>query len=173
MATAPTRTSLQNMIEVGEPALGHNFDMYFPTIPGMTDTRDITFKCQSTSIPGFQVETAKVEAHGISLPFAGGASFTQTWDVTFVESITWSVRNGMRNWKDRMRNWRTNKGLLSADYMTEPQIVLWNDEPSVVRTIQLHRVFLTAFNDQSVDGSNSATVVTAQATFAYTDHEDI
>ncbi len=173
MATSPTRTALTQMIEIGDPALGYNFDLFFPTIPGMPDTRDVTFKCQSTSLPGFQVETANVEAHGIRLPYAGAASFTQTWDVTFIETVTWSLRDGMRRWKDSMRNWRTNRGLLSAEYMTEPQIVLWDDKPSVVRTIQLHRVFLINYADQSVDGANGSTVITGQATFAYTDHEDI
>lgn len=168
-----TRSSLANMISIGDPAFTYNYDLYFPSIPGSADTRDLTFKCQSTDLPGFGVEVADVMAHGIKLPYAGAATFTQTLSVTFTESITWSVRDKLRKWKDSMRNWRTNKGLLSSQYMVDPQLVLWDDTPNVVRTIQIYRLFLETFQEIQLDGGNGNTIVTAQATFRYTDHEDI
>ena len=168
-----TRTSLVDTLSLGDPAFAHNFDLYFPTIPGLADTRHLTFACQSTSLPGFGVEVGEVLLHGVKIPYAGAATFTQSLQVTMVMSADWKIRDAFRAWKDRMRNWRTNTGLLSAEYCIDPQIVLWDDRPNVVRTIQIYRAFIETFDDVQLDGSSGANVITASITLRYTDHEDI
>lgn len=168
-----TRTALSDVISIGDPAMGHNFDLYFPTIPGSTDTRDLTFKCQGTSIPGFTTETASVDLHGVKVPYMGAAGFQQTMTVTFVESISWSIRTKLRAWRDSARNWITNKGSLSSQYCVDLQLVLWDDQPQVVKTVQIYRSFITALEDLQVDGANGSTVLVPSATFAYTYHQDL
>lgn len=167
------RTGMSDVISIGDPAMAHNFDLYFPTIPGATDTRDLTFKCQGTSIPGFTTETATVDLHGVKVPYMGAAGFSQSITVTFVESISWSVRNKLRAWRDSARNWITNTGSLANQYCVDLQLVLWDDVPNVVKTVQLYRSFILTLEDLSVDGANGGTVLVPSATFAYTYHQDM
>lgn len=168
-----TRSSMANRISIGDPAFTYNFDLYFPTIPGSADTRDLTFKCQSTDLPGFGVEATEVMLGGMKFPYSGQGTYTQTLNATFVEAVDWSVRDKMRKWNLATRDWKNNKGAMSAEYMIDPQIILWDDTPKMVRAVQIYRAFLENFQEIQMDGSNGSTVVTASITLRYTYHEDI
>ena len=165
------RTSIYDINSVGDPAQSWNFDIFFPTIPGSSDTRDLTFKAQSADLPGQGVEIVQVDLHGVKIPFAGAATYGQTFNVTFLETFDWGTREKFRRWREIMRSWRNNSGSFASVYKVNAQIALYDDTPSVVRTIQINGLFPEMIQDVNLDGSQSSAVF-VQIQFKYTDTED-
>ena len=59
------RTSYSDMSGLPDPLLSYNFDLVIPNIPGGGNTKALTIKCQSTSLPGKSLEDVTVTAHGV------------------------------------------------------------------------------------------------------------
>ena len=73
------RSGLQEVTSVLDVLQTWNWDVFINKIPGSSgDTRGLTYKCTSTSIPGSSVEQVKLEAHGVQLNYAGRRVWGQT-----------------------------------------------------------------------------------------------
>lgn len=166
------RTSLQDVLSLQDPAASYNFDLFLPNIPGSSDTRDLTFKCMTTDLPGVGVDPMDVALHGVNVPFAGRKIYTHTLAATFLETADWMTREKFRRWNEFIRSWKQNSGSLSSAYKVDSQIVLYNDIPEVVRTTNLLGLYLENMAEVQMDGGSS-TLVTLQCTFKYTMWEDV
>lgn len=166
------RTSLTDILSVGDPAQSWNFDFFLPIIPGSSSTRDLTFKCMTTDLPGTQLEPLDVALHGVQIPYAGRRMFTQTLNVTFLETHDWSTIEKFRRWAEIARSWRGNSGTMSSSYWVTGQIVLYNDIPSVVRTVQINNLWPSNIQEIQMDGSSTAPVQQS-IEFKYTDWFDV
>ncbi len=166
------RTSLQDVLSLADPAFQYNFDFFLPNIPGSSDTRDLTFKCMTTDLPGAAVEVTDAALHGVNIPFAGRKIYTHTLNATFLETADWSTREKFRRWNEFTRSWRNNSGAVAAAYKVNAAMAVYNDIPQVVRTTNLNGLFLESFNEVALDGGASG-LVTLACTFRYTDWEDV
>jgi hypothetical protein len=166
------RTSLQDVLSLQDPALSYNFDLFLPNIPGSSDTRDLTFKCMTTDLPGVAVDPVDVALHGVNVPYAGRKIYTHTLNATFLETADWMTREKFRRWNEFMRSWRNNSGSLASAYKVDSQMVLYNDIPQVVRTTNLYGLYLETMAEVALDGGAS-NLISLQCTFKYTDWVDV
>jgi len=166
------RTSLQDVLSLQDPALSYNFDLFLPNIPGSSDTRDLTFKCMTTDLPGVAVDPVDVALHGVNVPYAGRKIYTHTLNATFLETADWMTREKFRRWNEFIRSWRNNSGALASAYKVDSQMVLYNDVPQVVRTTNLYGLYLETMAEVQLDGGAS-NLISLQCTFKYTDWVDL
>lgn len=167
-----SRSSIQNVLSLGDPALSYNFDLFFPTIPGSSETRHITYRCQSTDLPGTQLENVEAGLHGVVIQYAGRRMFTQTMNVTFLETSDWATRETFRRWIATARDWRSNSGSGINTYATRALIVKYDDIPNPVSTTQINLIWPENMQEVSLDGSQGSAVM-LQVSFRYTDWETV
>ena len=165
------RTSLQNVLSLGDPAQSWNFDFFLPIIPGSSDTRDLTYRCMTSDLPGSQLEALDVALHGVQVPYAGRRMFTQTMSVTFLETVDWETSRKFVRWHEIARSWRMNSGSGSAVYWATGQMVLYNDSAEVARTIQINNIFPENVQEAQLDGSSSQ-AIQLSLTLRYTDWQE-
>lgn len=165
------RSSINDVSSLADPAQSWNFDLFLPSIPGSSDTRDLTFKCMTLDIPGTAFDPVDVALHGVTVPFPGRKIYTHQINVGFLETNDWGTREKFRRWMESMRSWRNNSGSLSSAYKVGAQIVVYNDIPEVVRTVNMTGLYPETMGEVAMDGGAS-NVVTMQITFKYTDWVD-
>lgn len=160
------RTSLYDVQAVGDPAQVWNFDLFLPAIPGSADTRALTWKCMTTALPGFLLDSVAAALHGVELRFAGRANYSHTFNSSFLETSDWSGRSQILAWKESARSWKNNSGSTSAAYKVPAQIVLYDDLPSVQRTINIYGLWPSEVADIELNGGESA-IVQMNVTWQY------
>lgn len=152
------RSSLDNVLSLQDPAQSWNFDFFLPTIPGSADTRDLTYKCMTTDLPGSGIDPVEVALHGVTLYFAGRKIYTHTMNIQFLETADWSTREKFNRWQELMRSWIENRGSLAAAYKVTSAIALYNDIPEVVRTTNIIGMWPETINEIALDGGQSGLV---------------
>jgi hypothetical protein len=155
------RSSLYDAQAVADPAQTWNFDLFLPAIPGSSDTRALTWKCMTTALPGFGLDKVEVPLHGVKLQYAGQATYTHQFNSTFLEAADWSTRSQFYVWRESARSWINNSGSFKSSYGVNGQIVVYNDLPQVVRTINVFGMWPETIADVELDGGNSAAVTLA------------
>lgn len=166
------RSSLYDVLSLNDPAQSWNFDFFLPTIPGSNDTRDLTFKCMTADLPGGGLDSVKVELHGVTVNFAGRATYTHQLQVMFLETSDWSTRDKFVKWRDSVRSWKKNSGTLASAYKVSAQLVVYNDLPQVVRTINIYGLWPETIPETTMNGGES-TAVTMQMGFQYDFWDDV
>lgn len=166
------RSAITDILSLPDPALSWNFDLFLPTIPGSSDTRDLTFKCKTAAMPGTQLESIDVELHGVTIPYAGRRMFTHDLSVTFLETMDWSTREKFRRWIATARDWRTNSGSNFATYAVTGLLITYDNIPQPVTTTQVNYMFPIDLADVELDGSQSGPVM-PQVNFKYCDWQTV
>lgn len=160
------RTSLQDLRSLPDPLQSYNWDLIIPVMPGTADSRTFTFKAQSSSIPGFLLEQTPVALHGIELRYAGRANYSHSFPVTLIETRDVGTRNMLRRWQKLARNWQTNTGSYKEVYATTIQLILYDDVPNEILSMNLVGCWPETVDDSPLD-STSSSVVTTNVTFSY------
>ena len=160
------RTSLQDVRSIGDPLQTWNWDLIIPTMPGTSDSRGFTFKCQTASIPGMLLEQVPVMLHGVELRYAGRKNYSHSLPVTILETADMSSRAMFVAWNELARSWLLNTGTTKDVYSTNIQLVLYNDIPAAVRTITLQGAWPENVDDAPLDGQTSG-IVTYNITFSF------
>ena len=160
------RTSLQNVQSLPDPLQQYNWDIIIPNMPGTADSRSFTYKAQTSSIPGSMLESVPIALHGVELRFAGRRNYSHSLPVTLIETRDVGTRDQMMGWMNLSRNWLTNTGSYKNVYSTTIEMVLYDDIPNVVKTIQLIGGWPETVDDTSMDSSQSGAVTTS-ITFSY------
>lgn len=160
------RSSLNDVLSLTDPAQTWNWDIFFPTIPGASNTRELTFKAMTTSIPSAMLEEVPVELHGVSLRFAGRATFNHSFSVQFLETRNHDTREIFSNWREIARSWQNNSGSYASAYKVNIDLALYDDLPQIVRTIRMYGVWPQSIDDISLDGGSSG-IVQVGVTFAF------
>ncbi|QRE00279.1 hypothetical protein [Burkholderia phage BCSR5] len=160
------RSSLFDVMSLPDPAQSWNFDLFLPNIPGSSDTRDLTFKCMTTDLPGFGLDVVETPLHGVTLNFAGRAIYTHTMNAVFLETADWGTRQKFRTWREMARSWKNNSGSFASSYKVTAEFVLYNDIPQVVRTCRLYGLWPETVAEFNMDGGAS-NIVQQTVTFRY------
>jgi hypothetical protein len=160
------RTSLQQVQSLLDPLQSYNWDIIIPNMPGTPDSRTFTYKAQSTSIPGFMMDSVPVALHGVELRFAGRANYSHSLQVTLLETRDVGTREMLKAWQRIARDWISNSGSYKSVYSVPVELVLYDDIPQEVRSIQLIGCWPETIDDVQVDNSQSSAVMT-QVTFSY------
>lgn len=159
------RVSIQQMAATKDPLQTWNWEVLFPRIPGVQDTRALTVRAISTSLPGSQIEQASWEGHGKKLNFGGRLTFSGTWDCTFIEARDSSTRDALVGWRETVRSWKKNSGTYKEEHAVIAELTLYDaaDRPS--KTIKMFNCFPTNIGDVSLD--NSSSVMQIQCTLSF------
>lgn len=165
MAGTNFRPGLQEIQSILDPLQAWNWNLLIPLIPGTADTRQISYKAISTTVPGSQVEQVPLETHGIKLNYAGRRVWSGTWNVTLVETRTASTRDSLLKWMDLARSWSGNSGSYKSVYGVTAELQLFDDLPQIIRSIRLYGLFPTQIDDASLEQSSS--IVQYSCTFSY------
>jgi hypothetical protein len=166
------RTSIQDVRSLGDPLQTYNWDVIFTRIPGTADVKPFTFKAMTTSIPGVLLESVPVALHGIELRYAGRANYTHQLPLTLLENRDVSTRDMLIKWNRSARDWISNTGTYKDAYSVTVQMLLYNDIPQVVRTINLYGCWPETVDDTAVDGQASGAVQTS-VTLSFDYFEDV
>lgn len=154
------RTSLENIMSLGDPAQAWQFDLRLPIIPGSSDTTDLTYRCMTSDLPGSQVEPLDVALHGTQVPYMGRRMYTQTINIQFLETVDWETCRKFVRWHDIARPWRalggTRGGVGSLVYRATAFLDLYNDANEVVRTVRIMGAWPDNVQDMQLDGSATA-----------------
>lgn len=159
------RSGLQEVTSILDVLQTWNWDVVIPRIPGADDTRELTYKCTSTSIPGSSVEIVGLEAHGVKLNFAGRRIWGQTWEATFVESRDANTRGIFMAWLEMMRSWVNNTGSYKSQYAVPIELTQYDDLPQEARNIKMINAFPTNLADVALD--NASGIIQYVVTFSY------
>jgi hypothetical protein len=152
------RSSLYDAQAVADPAQVWNFDLFLPTIPGSSSTTALTWKCQTTGLPGFSIDRVTVPLHGVELVYMGRKVYEHTFTTTFLESADWSTRAQFYAWSEAGRSWINNTGSFASTYKVNGQIVVYNDLPQVSDTINVIGMWPAVVADVDLNGGESAAV---------------
>lgn len=161
-----TRTAVTDVSSIPDPAQLWEFDLFLPSIPGSSNTSQLTFRCMTTALPGTQIDQVMVPLHGVELAFMGRRIYTHTFNSTFLEAIDWQTRGQLITWMEAGRSWVTNTGSQSATYKVQGQLVVYDDTPAVANTITIMGMWPHQINDVELDGGQSQHV-TQNITWSY------
>lgn len=166
------KTSIQDLRSLGDPLQTYNWDLILPRMPGTADTKPFTFKVMTTSIPGMMLESVPVALHGFELRYAGRQNFSHQLPVTLIENRDASTRDMLVKWNRTARDWISNTGTYKDVYSVTAQLVLYDDLPQIVRTINIYGCWPETIDDAAVDGQASG-IVQISMTLSYDFHEDV
>jgi len=166
------RSSIQDTLSLGDPAQLWNFDLFLPIIPGASDTRHLTYRCQSMDLPGTALEPLEVSLHGHTIQYAGRRIFTHTMNVVFLETFNWATRQLFTNWIEIARSWRNNSGSYLSTYAVSGLTVVYDDIPQPMQTTQINYMWPESIAEVQLDGSQSG-AVNQSISFRYTDWQHV
>lgn len=160
------RSSLQNVLALPDAAQTWNCDLFFPSIPGMTNTLPLTYKCQVPTLPGFGLDPVPIELHGVTKKEAGRAIYDHTMNCTFLETVDWATRDAFLNWRESIRSWKKNTGSVSAAYKVNGQLVVYDNQPVPTRIITIYGMWPETVDAVQMEG-NASTAVMLSVTLSY------
>ena len=164
-----SRSSLNDMLgSIVDPALPWNFDLVIDRLPtGVSgNVRDITIRCQTTSMPGVQFSPVEVEAHGVKLKYRGRKQYQNTIECQFIENVDWSTYQLFKEWANLQLNWTNNTGSSSAIYKTTGTIITYDDAGNVTKEQAIKGLWIEQIQDIQLDGSQDG-YVQPNVTFSY------
>lgn len=165
-----SRSSLQNVLALPDAFQTWNFDLFFPSIPGATDTTPLTYKCQTSALPGFNLEPITIDLHGVTKKEAGRATYNHTFQSNFLEVADMSTRLAFRNWREACRSWKLNTGSVSSAYKVNGQIVTYDNTGAAKLTIVCYGMWPETVEDLSLEGNQSvAGMLGVTFSYDYTD----
>lgn len=149
------RNSLLQGLAIQDVLQQWSWGLTIPRIPGQGDTRSLSAKCISTTIPGTKIEQTKLTAQGgIELNFAGRRTWDQTWNATFVEDRSADTRDMFIKWMDLIRNPVVGLGTYKIVYAVPVELALYDDVGLQIRSIKLVNAFPLELGNASLDQSN-------------------
>ena len=165
------RSGLQEAIGIQDILQTWNWDVMIPRIPGASDTRELMYKCVSTTVPGSNIEQVPLEIHGVKLNYAGRRTWSGTWEATFVESRDSNTRRLFLDWMELTRSWQNNTGAYKSTYAVPVELTLYDDLPQAVRSIKLINAFPTAVGDLTLDQSSAVVQYAITFSFDFTEEK--
>jgi hypothetical protein len=143
----------------------------FLNVPSGGDPRALTLRCQNVVLPGISNDEVQVALHGVEVNYNGRPVYPRTFASTFLETRDLPVRDAIRGWIEYARNARNNTGTYKAQYESTGDLVLYDDQNNVIRTIRFYGLFPQMMDEPQMDGSQS-TAIMLTTTWKYDYHAD-
>jgi hypothetical protein len=166
------RNSLVQGLAILDVQATWSWGITIPSIPGQGDTRTLTSKAISTTLPGSTIEQNTLEAQGgIKLNFAGRRIWEQTWNITIIETRDASTRDQWLSWMDFTRNPIDGTGNYKSLYAVPIELALYDDAGVQSRSIKIVNAFPTAISAPNLDQQNG--IVQYDMTLVYDYVEEV
>ena len=169
-----SRSGLRNRHAVPDAAQSWNFDLFFTSIPGASDTMQLSYRCKSATLPGISIDAVEIALGGMKKIEAGQQSYSEhQFDAVFMEVIDFSTRDVFENWIRNTRNWRGNTGMNSNQYKTTAEIHVYDFVPNVTKRYKIIGMWAQNLTDYALDGTSANTALDLTVTFKFDDIEPL
>jgi hypothetical protein len=158
------RIALQEMMAVQSPAMSWNWDVFFPRIPGISDTRDLSVRATTASLPGWAIEQLKWSAHGRYRHFAGKPSFDETFTLQLLEVRGMDTYNKLTTWRDFARPFEKTGGALASEYAVPIDLTLYDEREQPAALFQMVNAWIQSVSQ--VDLGQDSGLIMLQTTFS-------
>jgi hypothetical protein len=158
-------TSLQDARALPDPLYTYQWDVIIAALPGSPNSRSLTYKATSTSIPGSMLEEVAVNLAGVELRYAGRQNYSHSFALTLHETRDTGSIEMMRRWQRIARDNNLNTGTYKEMYSTSVELILYDDLNTVVRTITLVGCWPQTIDDAALDRASGA--VSISTTLSY------
>lgn len=160
-------TSLQDARALPDPLYTYQWDVFIPVLPGTTNSRSLTYKATSTSIPGSMLEQVAVNLAGVELRYAGRQNYSHSFTLALHETRDTGSLEMLRRWQRIARDNVLNTGTYKSIYSTDVQLTLYDDTNSVVRTITLVGCWVETIDDSALDRASGAVTINCTLSYDY------
>lgn len=151
----PNRVSLEDMLTVVDPQVTFDWAMWLPSIPGTQySTRDFTFRCTTTSIPGLSLEEFLVEAQGLQFQRPGRRIWDKKLDVTMFETRDGVGRALVEGWLDYIRDIKANTGSYFRDYAVVGELNLYDAPGKITQRIGVEAFYPLSLGAANLDNAS-------------------
>jgi len=161
------KTSLQDIRALPDPLFTYQWDVYIATLPGTGNSRSLTYKATSTSIPGSTLENVPVNLAGAELRYAGRQNYSHSFTLTLHETRDVGSLEMLRRWQRVARDNTLNTGTYKSVYATSVELVLYDDTNSEVRRITLIGCFPETIDDAALDRASGAVSINCTLSYDY------
>lgn len=159
------KTSLQDARSLPDPLFTYQWDVFFPSLPGSGDSRSLTYKATSASIPGSLIENVPVNLAGVELRYAGRENYSHAFALTLHETRDTGSLEMMRRWQKVARDNNTNTGTYKNIYSTSVELSLYDDTNTEVRRITLKGCWVETIDDVQLDRASGAVAITCTLSY--------
>lgn len=170
---ASNRPTLDEVLQIPDPMLSDNFELFFDKIPGDGVTGSaaaMRIQCKTATKPGMTVEQVALELFGHTVEFAGRLTFTHTMSVEYVENWKGTITRTLEKWIELSRSHKTQSGNFKKDYTANATLNIFNQAGNISLSYQLTNIFPTNTGELAFDGA-SATALSVSAEFSFDSYE--
>lgn len=161
------RPSLRDYTSVGDHVITADWYMLIPYIPGSANPRTMSYKINTTALPGTQIEQLVSEIGARKFAFAARRVYTNTWTATIIETADGSSRSDIINWMNLARPYSTGAGSYKNQYAVTAEIRVYDAANRVAVLSEVHGLWPMQLDDASLDQASSVLQYSVQ--FSY-DH---
>lgn len=165
------RPSLRDYQSVGDHLITADWYMLIPYIPGASDPRSMSYKINSTMLPGTQIEQVQSEVGARRFNFAGRRLFTGTWNATLIETANGSSRADLINWMNLARPYVTGAGSYKSQYAVTAEVRVYDAANRVAVMSTIYGLWPMQIDDANLDQASSVLQYNIQFSFDRADEE--
>jgi hypothetical protein len=158
---------LKEVNAVNDPLLAHMTSLIITNMP-VGDSTALKIQCQSSVWPGYINESAIMTLHGISVPFAGGATYEQDFPASFVVTRDQLSRDSLYAWMEFCKSVRNNTGAYAVDYKGIADLVMYDAAHRPVRTCRMFGFYPDRIDSIQLSGESRNELIRVNANFKYT-----
>lgn len=129
---------------------------------------------KATSFPEKTLGQIEVWEQGRKLILPGDTAFSNTWTVTFYQTVGHDIRKMFIKWMDAIDNFEQNKHVCTPDmFMVEGKVNQLGCEGNETASYLFHNMFPSVVGEVTVDGSQPNQIQEFTVTFTYSHWDSI
>ena len=155
------RLSFPDVVTGGQGAAGSN--------PGGTSLMDdLSFLCESTSLPGQTIGTTSVKFRGRELKLAGDSRTFEDWGIDVLMDTDFKLYDAFTNWMNAINNLADNTGVINTElYQATGDVIQMDRDGKPLKTIKFIGMFPIKINDIELDYKTENQIETFHVDFSY------
>lgn len=162
-----SRTGLKEVNALNDPLYAHQSDLIITNMP-VGDSNALKVQCQTSVWPGYINESALVTLHGVTVPFAGGATYEHDFPATFILTRDQLSRDSIYAWMEFVNSVRNTTGSYANEYKGIADLVMYDAANRPVRTCRMFGFYPDRLDTISLNGEGRNEVLRVTTNFKYT-----
>lgn len=165
------RPSLRDYQSVGDHLITADWYMLIPYIPGATDPRSMSYKINTTALPGTQIEQVASEIGARKFNFAGRRVYSGSWSATLIETANGSSRSDLINWMNLARPYATGAGSYKSQYAVTAEVRVYDAANRIAVLSTVYGLWPMSLDDANLDQASSVLQYNIQFSFDHATEE--
>lgn len=160
---------------VGDFATLFRWNLVFISFPavgaaGFPIADDLNIRCESATLPKMSNEKIEINIRNQKIFQHGKGTYTNTFDLTFVETVDNKIHNFFRAWRELTHGTRTGASVPKADLEALIQIQRLDNAQDAVWQYTMHGCFIEDYDMGSL--STDSDVIRPTLTLSYDFFDD-